>query len=511
MKKTYKPEYFLGGIIGDRQRRKEARQDFRAEKKRFREDARDARKEARRSKKADIKNIKQAKKDTIAEIRGNKDLTPAERRVAIREARQGAREDKKVRRKVKRTEMKGIRAAKKLDKKYAKSDKLEEIRRSGGIRGKIAEIRGRKLDRRLYEGKGRIGKLQDKVSDSYYAEGFEDTGGYARQNVAARDELRKDIIADRVDRNEAGEQQSDVEDRNQYGDVASETTEINTGNENTEGDENENENENETFAGGGFNIKYDEGGMTIKLLKKIKSKTKNEKRKKLIQSRIEKKEAKRDIKRRKKAGELTKKEAKEFKEQTKTTHKEETKAIKQDSNDRKQIEKMKKMNKGGNMTIPNYLVGGQVKLDKMGDGDGELTGKDFEIINKNKKDNKKAKHGMKVRKYNEGGMPNGDDKNKKDSTEYTPNKKDADLINKMINQIQAGEGTFSTDDLLNRLPSSVKNDSTKLADFKNKIKSYKQFYKREGGMVYKKGGKTQKGADGILIMLKKKSDKKKKK
>ena len=73
-----------------------------------------------------------------------------------------------MRRKVKRTEMKGIRAAKKLDKKYAKSDKLEEIRRSGGIRGKIAEIRGRKLDRRLAEGKGRIGKFNPSRKKSSY-------------------------------------------------------------------------------------------------------------------------------------------------------------------------------------------------------------------------------------------------------------------------------------------------------------------------------------------------------
>tara|TARA_R100000988_G_scaffold103500_1_gene83100 strand:+ start:3018 stop:4511 length:1494 start_codon:yes stop_codon:yes gene_type:complete len=497
MKKTYKPEYFLGGIIERGRERREARSDFRAEKKRFREDARDARKEARRSKKDDIKKINQAKKDTIAEIRGNKDLTPAERRTAIREARQGSREDKKVRRKVKRTEMKGIRAAKKLDKKYAKSDKLRTIKNIGGIRGKIAGIRERKLDDRLRDGRGRIGRLQDKVSDSYYAEGFEDTGGYARQNVAARDELRKDIIAERAERNDAGEQQSDVEDRNEYGNVASETTEMNTGNENTEGNENDEggeneENENNEFAGGGFNIKYDEGGMTIKLLKKLKGKTKNEKRKKLIQARIEKKEAKKKIRSQKKAGKITKEDAKKFKEQTKTTHDEETKSIKEKYSDNKQIEKMKKMNKGGNMTIPNYLVGGQVKLDK--NKDGKISGADFKMMD-------------------EGGTVNDNDNNKvnNDTTSYKLNKKDASFINSIITQKEAGKGTYTIDDLMNDLPDSFKKDSTKLADFKNKIKSYNQFYKREGGRVYKHGGEHKKAADGLLIMLKKKSDKKKKK
>ena len=343
MKKTYKPEYFLGGIIERSRDRKDARKEFREEKKRFRKDAKEARRESRKSKKADIKNINQAKKDTIAEIKGNKDLTPAERRVAIREARQGAREDKSVRRKMKRTEIKGIRAAKKLDKKYAKSDKLSAISRAGGIRGKIAGIRERKLDRRLSKSRGRIGKWEDKASDSYYGEGFEDTGGYAEQNRAARENLREEIVSDRAQRNAEGEQQSDVEDRNQYENVASETTDMNTDNENAEGNENTegDENENETFAGGGFNIKYDEGGMTIKLLKKLQGKTKNKKRKKLIEARIDKKESKKEVKNLKKEGVITKEQAKMYKENIKSYHKSKKGEIKKEHRDNKQIEKMK--------------------------------------------------------------------------------------------------------------------------------------------------------------------------
>jgi len=343
MKKTYKPEYFLGGIIERSRDRKDARKEFREEKKRFRKDAKEARRESRKSKKADIKNINQAKKDTIAEIKGNKDLTPAERRVAIREARQGAREDKSVRRKMKRTEIKGIRAAKKLDKKYAKSDKLSAISRAGGIRGKIAGIRERKLDRRLSKSRGRIGKWEDKASDSYYGEGFEDTGGYAEQNRAARENLREEIVSDRAQRNAEGEQQSDVEDRNQYENVASETTDMNTDNENAEGNENTegDENENETFAGGGFNIKYDEGGMTIKLLKKLQGKTKNPKKKELIQARIEKKEKKKFAK---DNSELGFGEG-SLREQIKTQHKEDVEEIKKKHEDAEH-ESLKEQPKG---------------------------------------------------------------------------------------------------------------------------------------------------------------------
>jgi len=245
----------------------------------------------------------------------------------------------------------------------------------------------------------------------------------------------------------------------------------------------------------------------------IKSKTKNEKRKKLIQARIEKKEAKRDIRRRKKAGKITKEEAKEFKEQTKTTHDEETKAIKQEGNDRKQIEKMKKMNKGGNMTIPNYLVGGQVKLDKMGDGDGELTGNDFKIINKKKKDNKKAENGMKVKKYNEGGMPNKDGGNislsdaKKIAAKHNVNLEDLGK-----NVTKTIEGGITGDEFLKMLDKYKLLMKRRNLDFLTE--QGKKMQKGEDGMKvknYDHGGVHKKAAQGILIMLKKKSDKKKKK
>ena len=368
---TYKPEpkYLFGGRLKERREgRKEARGDYREEKKKQRQEARAAKKEARVSKRTDIKAMRTAKKDQIAEIKGS-DMTRSEKRLAIKEIRGDFRKDKKARKQRKKTEIKGIKAARKLDKQYAKEDKLRAIAENTGkfsIRGKIAEARADRIDRRASGGKGRYGRWQDKAPETYYdekhrAEDQDDSyvkryGGYGEMateereqwkedQAAAKEEERRAEIAENVELNEEGQPQSDVELDDEVP-----SSEFVSGLATPPGRERTPEDigpsrEDGTFKDGGFTIKYNEGGLTVKLLKGLKKLTKNENKKKLIQARIEKKEGKAEIKDLLSSGDITEEQADRYKKSLQETQDVEKAEIKKDIKDSRHVNKLKRIAK----------------------------------------------------------------------------------------------------------------------------------------------------------------------
>ena len=107
-------------------------------------------------------------------------------------------------REAKRKEIKGIKAARKTDKAFAKTEKLRQIGHTGGLRGKIAEKRSDRIDERMRTNKGKYGRWDSKLGEGYYAEGFEDRGGYKQQNISHRDDLIKDIIDEKTQVSDEG-------------------------------------------------------------------------------------------------------------------------------------------------------------------------------------------------------------------------------------------------------------------------------------------------------------------
>tara|TARA_R100001082_G_scaffold57951_1_gene32051 strand:- start:46124 stop:47716 length:1593 start_codon:yes stop_codon:yes gene_type:complete len=524
---TYKPEpkYLFGGKLKERREgRREARKDFREEKKKQRQEARVAKKEARVSKRADIKEMRKGKRDQIAEIKGS-DMTRSEKRLAIKEVRQGFRGDKKARKQRKRSEIKGIKAARKLDKQYAKEDKLRAIAENTGkfsIRGKIAGARADRIDRRASEGKGRYGRWQDKAPETYYddkhrAEDQDDSyvqryGGYGEMVTDEREQWRDDQAASAE---EGGSQEglpsTEVTNEQEGGDESVDNlTGSPIGDVHAQGYEGP-ATEEGAYKDGGFTIKYNEGGLTVKLLKGLKEKTKSQKNKDLIQARIDKKEAKKVAKEHSELG-IGKGS---LRQQIKGQHKEEVEDIKKKHEDREMIENIKKKdtqagppkgNKG--MTIPNYLRGGRLYEDGGYTPQSEMSEEEL---------SKKA--------YGESGKPQTQ-QNKEDVANKAG--KAAGNIGLSMAKKVAAEHNVNWADFGKNAANAIKGGITGAAFLKmlNKWKKQKDFKEDGGSMEHLNIQGRRKGSSkakhgmkvddipeeghGVLILLGKKSDKKNK-
>ena len=395
---TYTPKYFLGGLTERFQDRGDARKEYRKDKKNIREQKRAAKKEARQSKRDDIKEMRQGKKDQIAEIKSS-DMTRSEKRLAIKEIRSGFRDDKKARKQRKRTEIKGAKAAARLEKHYQRREKLDQIADTGGIKGKIAEKRSDRINRRMAASKGRYGRLEERAPDAYMESDKFGDMDFTSMNQQDREQWREDEKTRKEEerkmklaKNEEGQPQSDVELRD---DVPSSEFASGIapppGGERPPGAEGPDRFDG-TFAGGGFTIKYNEGGLTINLLKKLKEKTKNPKKKELIQARIDKKEKKKFTK---DNSELGFGEG-SLREQIKTQHKEEVEEIKKKHEDAEH-ESLKEHNEEkdtkagppkGEKGMKVYAQGG------MNNEEGGVEGSLKEIKEEKRKHRKRSKYNM---------------------------------------------------------------------------------------------------------------------